>query len=168
MQVPFDLLRRQTAPDVMAVADQVWEKRDHFIRWPREALLLMPGIVRIPYHTYSDELKAKLRAAKVAPDSRSNGPAIAAFLLAGGERPTRTAVGRSWSVHHIYDGQFPVGDTILRAVTDGRYFTHSAGLVAVHPLADALADEVPYFAWLLRLEAFRRFRFDPDHVFSHE
>jgi hypothetical protein len=45
-------------------------------------------------------------------------------------------------------------------------FTHSAGLVAVHPLADALADEVPYFAWLLRSEAFRRFRFDPDGVFA--
>jgi hypothetical protein len=98
---------------------------------------------------------------------RSNGPAICAYKLAGGERPPRIVASRQWSVHHIYDGKFPAPGSITtaHAVKDGRYFTESAGLVAAHPVADALADEVPYFAWLLRAEAFRRFRFDPDQVF---
>jgi hypothetical protein len=71
-------------------------------------------------------------------------------------------------VHHIYDGKFPAPDrpTTTHAVKDPQLFTQSAGLVAVHPIADALADEVAYFAWLLRREAFDRFRFDPDGVFG--
>ena len=42
----------------------------------------------------------------------------------------------------------------------------SAGLVAIHPVAEALKDEYSYFAWLLRHEAFLRFNYDPDSVFS--
>ena len=49
---------------------------------------------------------------------------------------------------------------------DAALFTEAAGLVAAHPFADALADEVPYFAWLLRAEAYQRFGFDPDAVFG--
>jgi hypothetical protein len=88
--------------------------------------------------------------------------------LAGGERPARSIRRKQWSVHHIYDGQFPFpGRTrSVRAVTDDQLFTHSAGLVAIHPLADALADEIAYFAWLLRREAYDRFQFDPDGVFG--
>jgi hypothetical protein len=73
-----------------------------------------------------------------------------------------------WTVHHIYDGKFPAPgqSTTTHAVKDERYFTASAGLVAIHPVADALADEVPFFAWLLRKWAFERFRFDPDGVFD--
>ena len=48
---------------------------------------------------------------------------------------------------------------------DGNHFTQSAGLVAVHPIAEALADEYSYFAWLLRCESFKRFDYDPDLVF---
>lgn len=29
-----------------------------------------------------------------------------------------------------------------------------------------MCDEYPFFAWLLRAEAFRRFGYDPDGVFS--
>ncbi len=67
-------------------------------------------------------------------------------------------------------GRYPaVGSTAsTRAVIHGNYFTEAAGLVAIHPIADALADELAYFAWLLRHEAFRRFGFDPDGVFSAE
>jgi hypothetical protein len=39
-------------------------------------------------------------------------------------------------------------------------------LVAIHPLADALADEFPSFSWLLRAHAFNKFGYDPDEVFS--
>jgi hypothetical protein len=44
----------------------------------------------------------------------------------------------------------------------------SAGLVAIHPVAEALKDEYSYFAWLLRHEAFLRFDYDPDSVFSEK
>ena len=40
------------------------------------------------------------------------------------------------------------------------------GLTATHPVAEALADEDFRFAWLLRREAFLRFGYDPDAVFS--
>lgn len=90
-----------------------------------------------------------------------------AFLVAGGERPKR-ANGKGWAVHHIYEGQFPLrpdGFT-SHAVKSPELFTESAGLVAIHPIADALADEFAAFAWMLREEAFQRFGFDPDGVFS--
>ena len=91
-----------------------------------------------------------------------------AYLLAGGERPLRIGSRNQWSIHHLYDGKFPAPgrSATLRAVTDGHYFTASAGLVAVHPVADALADEVPLFAWRLRKQAYDRFGFDPDEVFG--
>ncbi|HEY1801578.1 MAG TPA: hypothetical protein VGG46_11655 [Terriglobales bacterium] len=39
-------------------------------------------------------------------------------------------------------------------------------MIATHPVAEALCDEYPFFAWLLRHESFRRFGYDPDSVFS--
>lgn len=91
---------------------------------------------------------------------------FAAFAIAGGVRPKR-ANGRGWNIHHVYDGQFPAPTRpCTRAVKAGDYFTEAAGLVAAHPIADALADEFAYFAWLLRVEAFHRFGFDPDGVFA--
>jgi hypothetical protein len=39
-------------------------------------------------------------------------------------------------------------------------------LVAVHPIADALYEEDPEFAELLRRESFTRFGYDPDGLFS--
>jgi hypothetical protein len=39
------------------------------------------------------------------------------------------------------------------------------GLVAIHPIAEALKDEYSCFAWLLRREAYLRFGCDPDGVF---
>lgn len=36
----------------------------------------------------------------------------------------------------------------------------------MHPIAEALKDEHFRFAWLLRREAFLRFGYDPDAVFS--
>jgi hypothetical protein len=131
----------------------------------------MPGATReTRYHTYSDEQRERLFAAGISPDGRSNGPAVCAYLLAGGERPLRSNGRRGWSVHHVYDGQHPTPSRTesVRAVVRGDLFTHTGGLVAVHPVADALADEFRAFAWLLRLEAFKRCGFDPDGVFGEE
>jgi len=46
--------------------------------------------------------------------------------------------------------------------------TRSAGLVAVHPIAEPPRDECFRFAWLLGREAFLRFAYDPDTVFSEK
>ena len=161
-------------PTQKAVLRLIYHKPEDFIRWPERSLLLLPGAVREDYHRYPDEVLRRLREKRIAADGRSNGPAICSFLLAGGERPMRyskTAKGneRGWNIHHIYDGKFPYSGEMktTHAVKDGRYFTEAAGLVAIHPLADAAADEFAEFAWWLRAQAFKRFGFDPDSVFEN-
>ena len=150
----------------MRIADEVWVNQAAFVGWPARSLLFMPGTVRRKYHQYTAEERAQIKVAQIAPDTRSNGPAIMAFVVAGGQRPTRASGRKQWSIHHIYDGQYPApgSKSCTRAVTHGQYFTEAAGLVAIHPIADALADELAYFAWLLRYEAHCRFNFDPDGV----
>lgn len=103
-------------------------------------------------------------------DTRMNGPAISAFLLAGGERPGRFGSSNAWSIHHLYSGKFPHPgkESALHAIKSGLHFTQSAGLIATHPIADALSDEFPFFSWRLRAEAFNRFGYDPDQVFSED
>jgi len=64
----------------------------------------------------------------------------------------------------------PPGSRVL-VVEDGPTITHGgvaygAGLVAAHPIADAICDEIPFFSWLLRAHSFLRFGYDPDGVFS--
>ncbi len=164
----LDELRKLTPLHILDITERVWKQRDLFILWPNHRLLFMPGTVRHNHHSYTEDQKVRLRAAGVVPDRRSNGPAIVAYLLAGGERPKRINGRHGWSIHHIYDGKFPaIGkEKTFHAVKDGKLFTEAAGLVAIHPIADALADEVPYFAWLLRHTAFEKFGFDPDNVFS--
>jgi len=44
----------------------------------------------------------------------------------------------------------------------------SAGVVAVHPVADALVDEFPLFTWLLWARAYQKFGYDPDGAFSQK
>jgi hypothetical protein len=159
--------RDATAPEHRAIIEMVWAAKHLYLRWPERALLFMPGTIRSSYHEYSPEQLAKLRAARIKRDTRSNGPAIMAFNLAGGERPLRANGRNAWSVHHIYDGEYAApGRACSRAVTTGTLFTQAAGLVAIHSLAHALAHEFGYFAWMLRYEAFVRFAFDPDAVFS--
>ena len=121
-----------------------------------------PDIIHNP-----DEMKRELKERGIAIDSRSNGPAIMSFLLAGGKRPKRADSTKGWAIHHIYNGKFPFtrGGKTLHAVKDGNHFTQSAGLVAIHPIAHALADEYFHFVWLLRHESFLRFNYDPDRVF---
>jgi hypothetical protein len=120
------------------------------------------------YHQYPELIRRLAKSRSVYLDGRPNGPAIAVYDLAGGERPERFGSSNKWSIHHIYSGKFPYpGRTAtLHATKEGRHFSQSAGLIAVHPIADGMADEFPFFAWLLRAESFRRFGYDPDGVFS--
>src|SRR5271154_2943574 len=76
--------------------EHVAKNLDSFVRWAREALLLWPGNDRIPppgkkqkYHSYPDHICQMASVRTLALDSRPNGPAIASFRLAGGERPVR-------------------------------------------------------------------------------
>jgi hypothetical protein len=56
--------------------------------------------------------------------------------------------------HHVFGG-----------ADHGSLFTHSAGLVAAHPIAHHLAQQSDLLKWLLRREAFLRFGFDPERDF---
>jgi hypothetical protein len=56
----------------------------------------------------------------------------------------------------------------MHATKDCNHFTQSAGLIAAYPVADALSDEFPFFAWLLRAKAYIRFGYDPDRAFCSE
>lgn len=160
---------------IRKVAITVANELSSFVHYPKESLLLIRGCDRVrpegarhKYHTYPDALKAAARKRGIYLDSRPNGPAIASFQFAGGDRPLRFGSTNAWSVHHLYSGKFPYlgrADT-LHAPKDGLHFTQSAGLVAVHPVADALCDEIPAFSWLLRARSFERFGYDPDGVFS--
>jgi hypothetical protein len=150
---------------------------DSFVNMPSRAVLLWRGCNRVPvpparqrYHRYPDELKIIAKHAQVYLDGRPNGPAIAAFLYAGGSRPKRYGSSNAWSIHHLYSGKFPYVDRkdTTHAAKSALHFTQSAGLVAVHPIADALVDEFPPFAWLARARAYLAFGYDPDGVFGEK
>lgn len=148
---------------------------DSFVQFPTTALLLWKGCNRVPvpprkqkYHQYPNDLKRTAKQKGIKLDGRPNGPAIAAYTFGGGKRPNRYGSENQWSIHHLYSGKFPYPDRkdSLHAAKNGHHFTQSAGLVAVHPVADALSDEYPFFSWRLRAEAFIRFGYDPDRVFG--
>ena len=150
----------------------IWRERHRFFKWPKQSLLLRAGWTRhsdgsrSDCYLYDSELKDRLAAKQLEPDGRNNGPAILAFLMAGGIRPCCGAEG--WPVHHIYDGKGRTPITrkkILHAVQDGDFFTHSGGLVAAHPAAHYIAHQSELLGWLLRWEAYKLFAFDPDGVF---
>lgn len=148
-----------------------------FICWPSEAMLLWPGCNRVPepgkkqkYFSYPEHIRQLARTARISLDTRPNGPAIASFLLAGGKRPDRFGSSNAWSIHHLYSGKFPYygRQSTTHATKECNHFTQSAGLIAAHPVADALVDEFPFFAWLLRAMAYIRFGYDPDQIFSED
>jgi len=158
-----------------AVLRHVGNNLQHFVRWPASAVLMWHGCNRIApkgskqrIHKYPDRIRPLARAHQIALDNRPNGPAIAAYVLAGGQRPSRFGSRNSWSVHHVYQGKFPYLDraSTLHAAKECHHFTQSAGLVAVHPIADNICDEFPFFAWLLRAKSFIQFGYDPDGAFS--
>jgi hypothetical protein len=176
---------------VRQVVLDVVERLDSFLHWPGKAILLWPQCERRKYHSYPkiiknavklivtkarfEELSEVGKRGSAAPrcsvlDTRANGPAVTSFVIAGGERPRRFGSNNYWSIHHLYSGKFPyVGNgATLHAVKKGLHFTQSAGLVAIHPIADQMCDEFPAFAWLLRALAFKTFGYDPDQVFSND
>lgn len=164
-------------PAIREVSKLVVRSLNEFVKWPKTATLLWNGATRaIKYHRYPDSIKLLAMQMSIAADSkfrldnRTNGPAIAAYLLAGGERPARFGSANRWTIHHIYSGKFPFpGKAVtLHAASEGMHCTQSAGLIAAHPIADQMCDEFPAFSWLLRAEAFLRFNYDPDGVFSAE
>jgi hypothetical protein len=147
----------------------LWRERQRLVIWPTDC----PGrplvrTARVRYHHLPDSVRRKARKHGVSVDTRSNGPAVMAFELAGGVNRPKRAQGLRWSVHHIYDGHhtWPGQDSSVRAVADPQYFTDARGLVAAHPVFDAAAGEYAWLAWKLRLEAFDRFGFDPDGVLA--
>src|SRR5882724_202675 len=134
-----------------------------FFQWPQVGVLLWPGCVRTQNdgeHNYPEEVMLYLGRLGLKSDTRTNGPAILSFLAAGGKRPNWGNEG--WPIHHIFDGT----DGSPHAIRDGNLFTHSAGLVAAHPIAHHLAHQSALLKWLLWREAFLRFGFDPIGVFK--
>jgi hypothetical protein len=141
---------------------------DSFVKWPQRAVLWWAGCKRIKSHEFPPQLKQAVKQAGLKFRHWSNDPAIYSYRLAGGERPKRSTYDE-WSIHHIYDGKFPyptASRASLHAAKDVSHFTQSAGLVAIHPIADALADEFAVFAWRLRAESFLRFGYDPEAAFA--
>ena len=160
-----------------SIIEYVAGEVDFFVQWATEALLLWPGCTRVPlgdarqaYFNYPPHIKELARKAELRLDTRANGPAIAAFMVAGGTRPNRFGSSNAWSIHHLYSGKFPYlgRATTIHAAKESGHFTQSAGLVAAHPIADAMSDEFPFFTWYLRAKAYLRFGYDPDGVFSKE
>lgn len=160
---------------VRSIVDTVCKNLPQFVKFPLRAVLLWHGCDRIApkgkrqkYHRYTDCIRARAKTLDISLDTRPNGPAIASFKIAGGERPDRVGSSNSWSIHHLYSGKFPYyGEPkTLHAQKEGLHFTQSAGLIAVHPIADAICDEFPFIAWYLRAKAFQQFGYDPDLVFA--
>jgi hypothetical protein len=150
------------------VREVVVSDLDSFVRWPKTALLLWMGCARDRYHNYPQEIDSLLSDCRIYRRNWSNDPAIHAFLLAGGDRPKRLHRGFGWNVHHLYFGVAGQKRGGTHAVKDGFHFTQSAGLVAVHPIADALCEEDQDFSHALRKISFDRFGYDPDGMFSSQ
>lgn len=118
-----------TEPAPRECITTVCKSLDAFVRWPAKAVLLWNGCDRIApkgerqrIHSFPDTIKQAAKALKAPLDTRSNGPAIVAFLVSGGVRPKRFGSQNSWSVHHIYSGKFPyIGKSLtLHAAKSGQ------------------------------------------------
>ncbi len=139
---------------------------DDFVKWPKMALLLWEGCTRENYHKYPVEILALLKEKSISRRNWGNDPAVNSFLIAGGERPQRNHKKHGWNIHHLYFGVHAHGvNPPLHAVKEAKHFTQSAGLIAVHPIADALCEEDSEFARLLCRQSFNRFGYDPNGIF---
>jgi len=158
-----------------SIVIQVCKNLERFIMFPKRPLLLWKDCNRIPekgkkqkIHCYPMEFDEIFKQINTSKDTRPNGPAVAAFLYAGGVRPQRFGSNNQWSIHHVYSGKFPYLNKLLtlHAQKDGFHFTQSAGLVAIHPIADQMVDEYPFFTWYLRAKIYQMFKYDPDGAFN--
>ena len=88
---------------VRPIAGAVVSSIGEFVKWADRAELLIEGCDRTQnYHKFPPQIIHRARAQRVPLDARSNGPAIVAFLLAGGRRPTRFGHTYGWPIHHQY------------------------------------------------------------------
>lgn len=178
---------RDEAGHLFPLAEQVWGERSRFLVWPPNVEPSTAPLIKLTRKEwaglkpcrYPDDVAARIKREIGKADTRSNGPAVMAYRLAGGkfESWMTKANGHHWSVHHIYDGTHPVPGwdaenrrrgspgTMISAVERREFFTQPAGLVAIHPVADKFAEEVGWFAWQLRYEAWRLYEFDPAWIF---
>ena len=166
----------QVEPEsVRHVLQHVGNNINDFVQWPQRAVLLWdecdrckPEGKKQKYHVYPESIRKLAKTQKITLDSRPNGPARAAFMFAGGVRFDRFGSTNATTMHHVYSGKFPYIGRVKtsHAVKLRKHFTQSAGVIATHPIADALCDEYPFFAWFLRFIAFSKFGYDPDGVFS--
>lgn len=153
-------MQKQTTPAITSPTEwtailSILTDPEQFFQWPQLGALFWPGCVRTKKdgeHIFPPELVLQTERLGIKPDTRTNGPAINSFQAAGGKRPTWGNEG--WPIHHVFNG-----------TDDGNFFTHSAGLVAAHPVAHHLAHQSGLLKWLLRREAFLRFGFDPKRDF---
>ena len=164
-------------PHLQEIVLKIYTDIEFLCNFPETALLLWADCDRTPpikgkqkYHSFPDTIIQKAKGKGILLDSRPNGPAIVAFEFAGGNRPQRYGSNNKWHIHHLYSGKFPyIGkENTLHASKDCLHFTQAAGLVAMHPLSDALADENPAFTWFLRFKAYEKFGYDPDQAFSEK
>jgi hypothetical protein len=159
----------------VAATKAIWLNQHAYFKWPKKGMVLnnewtrKRDPIRDDLYPYSPEIVEECKKAGIPADGRSNGPAIVSYRLAGGSRPLREDPPTwGWSIHHIYDGKFPAPhqrSRVLNAVQVAGEFTNSRGLVAAHPVADFVAANSRLLAWLLRWEAFRRFKYDPNKIF---
>lgn len=179
---------RDEAGHLFPLAEKVWAEGGRYLAWPPAVDAGTGPLIRFTRREwaeskpcrYPDEVAARIKREVGRADTRSNGPAVMAFRLAGGrfESWMTKANGHHWSIHHIYDGTHPVPGwdalnhclgvpgTMISAVERREFFAHPAGLVAIHPIADKVAEEVGWFAWQLRYRAWRVHGFDPAGVFG--
>ncbi|MEW6408193.1 MAG: hypothetical protein AB1465_05910 [Patescibacteria group bacterium] len=164
-------------PHLQEITLKIFSDINFLCNFSEKALLLWASCDRRPpskgkqkYHSFPEIIKQQAKQKGIYLDSRPNGPAVAAFEFAGGERPQRHGSNNKWHIHHLYSGKFPYikKEETIHAAKDCLHFTQAAGLVALHPLADALADECPAFTWFLRYKVYEKFGYDPDQAFSEK
>jgi len=164
-------------PHIQEIILKIFSNTESLCNFPQKALLLWEGCDRKKpskgkqkYHSFPITIKEQAKQKGIKLDTRGNGPAALAFKLAGGIRPERYGSNNAWTVHHLYSGKFPYlnKENTLHSTQNGLHFTQAAGLVSLHPLLDALADESPAFTWFLRYKTYEKFGYDPDQVFSGE
>jgi hypothetical protein len=97
--------------------------------------------------------------------------AAAAFKHAGGNVPEPTPGVGNWKLLHLYPSldRIVLGDLESIAVA-ATHFTHTANMVAVHPLVHQLVADYPCILNVLQARMFTAFdienRYDPERKFA--
>ncbi len=157
--VNCSLVRRGSASaSDQAIVDGLLAAAEQIARFPTEAVLLWEGCQRQrSKYVIPPALAEKLRREHLPAVNRSegNGPVHTAYRIAGGRR------FQDWQHDHIYDGKH--GN--LRAATERRHFTQSAGIVLVPKHVHRERPRSASLSWFFRGIAFLKFGYDPDCLF---